>query len=56
MKKINIILLLALGFLPFLGFNQVTTVLMSDVAVNTCNGVLFDTGGQGAAGYQNNES
>ncbi|PCI94099.1 MAG: hypothetical protein COB15_15000 [Flavobacteriales bacterium] len=56
MKKINIILLLALGFLPFLGYCQPTTVLMSDGAVNTCNGVLFDTGGQGAAGYQNNEN
>ncbi len=30
-------------------------VLMSDGAVSTCNGTLFDTGGQGATGYSNNE-
>lgn len=32
-----------------------TTVLMSDGTGSTCSGILYDTGGVGAAGYQNNE-
>lgn len=41
--------------LPFALHSQ-TTVLISDGSVQTCSATLFDTGGQGASGYQNNES
>jgi gliding motility-associated-like protein len=36
------------------GYGQLT-VLMSDATASTCNGILYDTGGIGAAGYQNGE-
>jgi gliding motility-associated-like protein len=29
---------------------------IADGTINTCNGVVFDTGGQGASGYQNGEN
>ena len=40
--------------IAYLGWGQ-TTVLMSDGTASTCNGILYDTGGIGAAGYSNNE-
>ncbi len=33
-----------------------TIVSISDGTVNTCNGSLFDSGGQGGSGYSNNEN
>ncbi len=55
MGRLRVYILFIAVLLPFLGFTQLT-VLMSDGNVQTCNGVLFDTGGQGAGGYQNNEN
>ena len=42
--------------MPFIAISQPVDVLISQGTANTCNGVLFDTGGQGGTGYQNNES
>jgi len=55
MKKITLLTIVLISLIPFSGFSQLN-VLISDGNVQTCNGVLFDTGGQGAGGYQNNEN
>ncbi len=44
-------LLLSIGFKTFCQ----TVVLMSDGTASTCSGILYDTGGIGATGYQNDE-
>ncbi len=51
--KFFILIILALSI--FSGFSQ-TFVSISDGNASTCNGTLFDTGGQGGTGYSNNES
>ena len=56
MKNFKNSFLFIIFFLPLLGFAQPAIVLISDGSVQTCNGILYDTGGQGASGYQNNES
>ncbi len=57
MKKSNVLFIILFSLLPFISFSQPLDVLMSaGGTVNTCDGVLFDTGGQGGPGYQNNES
>ncbi|MDB4533306.1 PKD domain-containing protein [Vicingaceae bacterium] len=56
MKKGNFILLIAISLLPFLAFAQPVDVSISQGTANTCNGILFDTGGQGGTGYSNNEN
>jgi len=43
-------------FLSTTIFHSQTTVSISDGLVNTCNGVLFDSGGTGGSGYSNDES
>jgi gliding motility-associated-like protein len=53
MKKV---LLYSLMMVPAFVLAQPTMVLMSDGNASTCNGTLFDTGGQGGAGYQNGEN
>ena len=47
---------LAIFILITSSFYAQTIVSISDGAVATCNGTLFDTGGQGGTGYGNNES
>ena len=43
------------GLIPCLSFGQ-TVVSIADGTVSTCNGILYDTGGAGGAGYQNGEN
>ena len=54
MKKAIYYILFIFFITPLTLISQ-TTVSISDGSVNTCNGVLYDTGGVGASGYQNNE-
>jgi gliding motility-associated-like protein len=55
MKKYNFLLAFVLNLVSFLTYSQ-TIVTMSNGTVNSCNGILFDTGNQGGTGYSNNEN
>lgn len=54
MQKYSLFLFFLVFFYANQGLTQ-TQVLMSQDTATTCNGTLYDSGGQGAAGYQNNE-
>jgi gliding motility-associated-like protein len=50
-----IVQLVLICCISHVSFSQ-TSVSISDGSVSTCNGTLFDTGGQGGNGYSNNEN
>lgn len=60
MKKTDVfirLIVISIGILiPVSVWAQPATVLISQGTASTCNGVLYDTGGIGASGYQNNET
>ena len=53
--KLRLFIILISGLISFTSNGQ-TVVMISDGNVQTCNGILYDTGGAGAGGYQNNEN
>ena len=49
------LVLCLLAVLSFKNVKSQTTVSITQDTASTCNGTLFDSGGQGATGYQDNE-
>ena len=53
MKKL---LIVVLSLTLTIGLNAQGIFSITDGQISTCNGTLFDSGGQGGTGYQNNEN
>lgn len=48
-------ILIAFQLLTFLSYSQDQISFSADATINTCNGFMIDSGGQGGTGYSNNE-
>ena len=56
MKNFLILLMLAVTGISFSQINIQMTPAISGQTINTCNGFIIDSGGQGGTGYGNNET
>ena len=56
MKNLIFFLFSSLYFTIFSQDQVTMNALVNNTTVNTCNGVLFDSGGMGGTGYSNNEN